>query len=242
MKKPIPNQAFILAAGMGSRLRPYTDDRPKPMVEIMDKPLLGHIIDHLKADDITDITINTHYRGQQIADYAKTRSDVQITLSPEEELLNTGGGIKKQISHFNGPFFAINGDAYWENPTDGPSIFSQLAAQWDAGKMDILLALQPVQRMALTQGVGDYNWLPDGRIIRSLDQKGAYMFTSIRLQHPRIFEDTASGAFSYLDCMDKAQSQGRLYGMIFDGDWHHISTPADLDAVREAAAHKAQAG
>lgn len=230
----IPNQAFILAAGMGSRLRPYTDNLPKPMVEISNKPLLGYIFDHLKQAGINDIIVNTHYKPAAIQEYCADLTDIQITISHEEELLDTGGALARNIAHFNDSFFVINGDAFWEASPEGKGVLPEMAAAWDDEKMDILMLLQPVSSMELTQGIGDYNILPDGRAIRSLNKKGQYMFTSVRINHPRIFENAPVAAFSYLELMDKAQSQGRLYALIHKGDWHHISTPQDLETVQEA--------
>ena len=110
---------------------------------------------------------------------------------------------------------------------------------WDPDKMDILILLQPLEKMSLTHGVGDYDLDQDGRAIRSPDQKGSYMFTSMRINAPHIFNDAPDGAFSYLQLLDQAQTRGRLYGLVHDGNWHHISTPDDVKRVNDALkAHK----
>ncbi len=105
---------------------------------------------------------------------------------------------------------------------------------WNDNTMDILILLQPVSSMHLTQGIGDYDIDAQGRATRSLDKSGQYMFTSIRINHPRIFDNTPNGAFSYLQCLDTAQAKGRLHAIIHDNDWHHISTPKDLETVDAA--------
>ena len=97
--------------------------------------------------------------------------------------------------------------------------------------MDILIVLQPVETMKLTEGVGDYDIDENGRAIRSKDKSGAYMFTSLRINAPHIFDNAPQGAFSYLQLLDEAQARGRLYALVNDGMFHHISTPADLEAV-----------
>jgi MurNAc alpha-1-phosphate uridylyltransferase len=99
--------------------------------------------------------------------------------------------------------------------------------------MDVLLLLQPVDQMELTHGVGDYDIDASGHIIRTSDKSGSHMFTGIRIVHPRIFDNTPEGAFSFLQCMDKAQQQSKLHGISYDGQWHHISTPEDLQSVNE---------
>ncbi len=221
------DKAFILAAGLGTRLRPYTDTMPKPLVEIAGQSLLERSLDQLGEIGVKHCTINTHYMGDQIAARLHTRTTPQITLSHEGQLLDTGGGIKKCLENFNNePFIVINGDSFCEtNP------LQTLMNAWDADKMDILLLLQPVNAMQLTEGVGDYDITPDGHAIRSRDKSGTHMFTSIRINHPRIFEGTPDDAFSYRDLMDKAEAEGRLYALEHKGHWHHISTPDDLERV-----------
>lgn len=230
----IPHKAFILAAGKGTRMRPLTDTYPKPMVVVAGRSLIDRTFDSLVREDVTDITVNLHHLGDVLKNHLTARRDVRIRFSEESQLLDTGGGIKKALADFGDqPFFVISGDSLW---TDGPGepALRRLAAAWDAEKMDILLLVQPVNTMVLTKGVGDYDIMPDGQAVRSLGQTGTYMFTSIRINSPRIFESTPDNAFSYLDLMDRAQAAGRLYALVHDGDWHHISTPQDLAAVNAA--------
>ncbi|MGB1076675.1 MAG: nucleotidyltransferase family protein [Bdellovibrionales bacterium] len=225
--------AFILCAGMGKRLRPYTDTMPKPMVTVHGKPIIDHTLDKLVAAGIKNATINLHYLGDVLKKHVENRDDITITFSEETDLLETGGGLKHALHTMpeNEPFFIINGDAFWtENETN---IFTQLSQNWSDDNMDILLALQPVEKMILTKGVGDYT-MKNGKATRSLSQDGDLMFAGIRLCHPRVFEDSPEGAFSFLELMDKADKRGRLYGTPFQGDWHHISTPEELDRVNEA--------
>lgn len=234
----ISNKAFILAAGMGSRLRPYTDDRPKPMVEVRGQPLIRHLLDRFKEAGLHDVRVNMHYQADILHGYLQKIEDMNITTVYESRLLDTGGSLAHNIDYFaEKPHFVVNGDAFWEDNGEKSAI-DQLFGAWHADKMDILLLLQPVDRMVLTQGVGDYNMDETGRLTRTPDKTGAYMFTSLRVHHPRIFEGCPSEPFSYLTLMDEAQSKGRLYGVVYDGDWHHISTPEDLDAVNKAGAHE----
>lgn len=222
-----------MAAGFGSRLRPLTLHTPKPLVQIGGRSLLDYIVDHLQAAGVRDIVLNAHYLHEKIVAYARTRTDVDLSVSVEEVLLDTGGGLRKMIDHFGDkPFYVVNGDAFWEDSS--ASLLDGMAERWDAARMDILIALQPVETMRLTQGVGDYFIDADGRARRALDKLGTHMFTSIRINHPRIFDGSPAGAFSYLDLLDQAQERGRLYAYVHQGHWHHISTPADLQAVEKA--------
>ena len=227
-----PESAFILAAGKGTRLRPHTNDKPKPMVVVHNKPIIEHIIDKLSNANIQNITINTSYLGHLIESYFTAHKKINLNFSHEDQLLETGGGVKKALSTMkNKPFYIINGDAYWIDKTRDNTALQLLENNWNANKMDILLLLQPVTKMSATKGVGDYHMNEDGQLKRSLDLTGNYMFTGIRITSPNVFDNTPDGAFSFLECMDTAQENGRLYGVNYQGAWHHISTPNDLNAV-----------
>lgn len=233
----MPNHAFILAAGKGTRLRPYTDDIPKPMVPVNGQPILEYTLEKLKKVGIENITINVNYLGDRIKEYVSNYDGINITISTEDELLDTGGGVKKALSTMGGePFFLINGDALWtdKNPKDGA--LERLAQAWNPRDMDILLLLQSVKAMTLTQGVGDYDLNTDKQAVRSLNKTGTYMFGGIRIVTPDIFKKSPEGAFSFLNLMDEAQATNRLHGLSHEGEWHHISTPQDLEQVNAAMA------
>lgn len=230
----IPESAFILAAGLGTRLKPYTDTMPKPMVPVNGQPIIGHILDSLVKAGVKTAVVNLHHKADILREYLKTRHDIKIRESYEEELLETGGGTKKALPLIGEkPFYMINGDAFCLDGPSGPAL-ANLARNFDEDRMDILLLLEPVSRMILTQGVGDYDISPDHRPIRRKDRQGEYMFAGIRICHSRIFKNLPEGAFPFLPLMDKAEQEGRLYAHIHDGDWHHISTPDDLDRVNKA--------
>jgi MurNAc alpha-1-phosphate uridylyltransferase len=236
MTANIDDTAFILAAGFGKRLRPYTEDKPKPMVAVGGVPMIDQALDKLAEAGISKCVVNTHYKAEILQDHLEQRDgNPQTIISHEPEILDTGGGIANGLSHFAAPFFVVSGDSVWEDAAHKPAL-EQMKDVWDAEKMDILLLLQPIETMTLTHGVGDYDLDTQGRATRSKSQNGAYMWTSIRINAPKIFKNTPKGPFSYLELLDEAQQQGRLYGIVHDGIWHHISTPEDLEAVN---GHKA---
>ena len=154
-----PDHAFILAAGKGTRLRPYTDDTPKPMVCVNDRPILDYTLEKLKSAGVKHVTINTNYLGDRIKNYTDTYQGLDITLSPEDKHLETGGGVKYALHTMKEkPFYLINGDALWsEREGESETTLDRLAQAWDPSKMDILLLLQPIDKMSLTGGVGDYD-------------------------------------------------------------------------------------
>lgn len=236
-----PNKAFILAAGRGERLRPYTDQCPKPMVTVAGRSLIWRILDQLAEDYVNEVVVNLHYKAdllrEHLEDYCLNQPGgrgLHLHFSHEESLLDTGGGIKKMLPVFgDDPFYVIAGDALWSDPPLEGAL-ARLARLWDGEAMDILTLMQPLSRMVLTEGAGDYDLLPNGRVRRSKNKTGAFMWTNIRLNHPRIFRDAPEGAFSFLDLMDRAEAQGRFFALEHEGDWHHISRPADLESVRRA--------
>lgn len=105
---------MIFAAGVGSRLKPFTDTKPKALIEVNGKPLLAHAIEYLIGYGITELVINIHHFGQQIVEFCNSNNfDVRITFSDEtNELLNTGGGLKKASNFFSGtdPIIVLNAD------------------------------------------------------------------------------------------------------------------------------------
>jgi NDP-sugar pyrophosphorylase family protein len=106
-------KAMIFAAGLGTRLKPLTDHMPKALVPVAGKPMLEHIIDKLKAAGFDEIVINVHHFAQQIIDFVKAKDNfgIQIWISDEtEELLDTGGGIKKASHFIDEPFLVHNAD------------------------------------------------------------------------------------------------------------------------------------
>lgn len=229
------DNAFILAAGKGTRLRPHTNHMPKPLVPVNGRPILDYILEKLVNEGIKQVTVNHNYLGDMIVDFCQKRQDIKITLSEENEHLETGGGVKKALHTMNNdPFYLINGDALWQNKCNNHSTLRQLAEKWDSNTMDILLLLQPKDKMKLTVGVGDYDIMPDGKAMRSKNKDGSYMFTGIRVVHPRVFDKSPEGSFSFLALMDQAQENGKLYALVHDGEWHHISTPDDLESVDRA--------
>lgn len=228
-----PDKAFILAAGKGTRLRPHTDTMPKPMVPVGGRSIIGRTIEKLGAEGVADIVVNLHHLPGVLEDHLKEITRPRIIFSREDALLDTGGGLKHALHQFGeAPFYIINGDALWDEGAR-PAL-SRLSSAWNEDAMDILLLLAPRGTMTLTEFVGDYHLLPDGRVTRAQDKGGDHMFAGVRIAHPRIFQGAPDGAFSFLQLMDEAEARGRLYGIAHDAEWYHISTPKDLDAVDAA--------
>lgn len=239
-----PSHAMVLAAGLGLRLRPLTETTPKPLVAVAGRTLLDRALDRLAAVGVDDAVVNVHYLAHMIEAHLADRTVPRITLSREDdELLETGGGVKKALPLLGGgPFFVVNADIAWE---DGATpALRRLADGWDDASMDALLLLHPVEMATGYDGLGDYAADRKGALRRRGDEPAApYVFTGIQLLHPRLFHGAPSGPFSLARLYDRAQEAGRLFGLVHDGDWHHIGTMAGLEiAERRLQATSAGGG
>ena len=112
----MPLQALILAGGLGKRLQPVVNDRPKPMANVGDKPFLEYQLEWLKRQDIDRLILCVGYRHQQIRDYFGDgeRWGLHIAYSVEEELMGTGGAIRRAEQYIQGPFLVLNGDTFFD--------------------------------------------------------------------------------------------------------------------------------
>jgi len=233
-----PKQAMVLAAGLGLRMRPITDHTPKPLVKVADRTLLDHCLDRLKDAGVEKVVVNTHHLADQVADHLKFRRDLQIVVSHEAELLETGGGVKKALAHFGGqPFYVANADVLWLNgPTDA---LNRLAMEWRSDDMDALLLLHSTVEAYGYSGPGDFLVDPLGKLTRRPEREVApYVFTGVEILNPRALEGTPDGAFSLNVVFDRAVEAGRLYGIVHDGEWFDIGTPHGLDQAETYMAQR----
>lgn len=226
MTNPPITTAMLFAAGFGERMRPLTNDKPKPLIPINGKTILDHNLDHLAQDGITQVVINTHYKAEQIHGHVKNRTSPTITISHEkEQILETAGGIIYALPHLgNNPFFVINGDIIWIDHKT--SALARMAEFFDEKKMDILMLLHPKDKAIGYDGKGDFHYHPDTHTItRPTDNSGAdYIFTGIQIIHPRVFEGLECKPFS-LRKIYFNQTTTRIHALIHEGDWLHIGTP-----------------
>ena len=233
----VPGKAMVLAAGLGTRMRPLTDTLPKPLVRVDGRALIDHMIDRLEEAGIAEIIVNLHHLGDQIETHLKGRTASAIRFIQEDERLETGGGVKNALTMFDGaPFVVANADALLLN---GPHpILPRLAAGWDDDKMDGILLLHSTVEAFGYDGQGDFCADPDGRLSRRPEAEvSPWLFTGVQILHPRLFKNSPDGAFSLNNLYDKAIEDGRLYGVIHDGEWFHVGTE---DALAEAEAYMSE--
>jgi N-acetyl-alpha-D-muramate 1-phosphate uridylyltransferase len=219
---------MVLAAGLGTRMRPITLTRPKPLVEVAGKTLLDHTLDRVSEAGIASVVVNTHYLASMVADHVADRSDLSVTVSHEPDLLETGGGVRKALPLLgSGPFLVANADILWfdgERPT-----VARLRDGWDGDVMDALLLVVPIERAVGYSGRGDFHLDAAGRLARRCpDGTAPYVFAGVHLVNPELFTGTPDGPFSANLVWDRALRAGRLHGIVHDGPWYHVGTP---DAV-----------
>lgn len=243
LKSATPQAAMILAAGKGTRMRPITDKIPKPLVEVGGMTLLDRILDHVERAGIGHVVVNAFHLGKKMAAHLEKRKEPPVKVLFEEDLLDTGGGVRNALGELGPgemgqgemakkPFFVINGDVLW---SDGPQgTLNRLAAAWNPKRMDALLLLQPVVCAEGYGGRGDYFMDPLGLLHRRGEKETApFVFAGVQILHPRLFADTPEGLFSLNLLYDRAQESGRLYGISHGGEWFHIGTLETLEETRE---------
>jgi MurNAc alpha-1-phosphate uridylyltransferase len=228
------SHAMVLAAGLGLRMRPLTGNTAKPLLLLQGRSLLDRALDRLEEVGVTDVVVNAHWQAAKVAAAVATRQAPRITLQREEVLLETGGGVTRALPLLGpGPFAVVNGDSVW---LDGPSpALSRLAAAFDPERMDGLLLLVRSAQVEGEVGRGDFLLDPLGRLRRPKEREMApYVFAGVQILAPGLFQDAPEGLFSLNRLYDRAIAAGRLFALVHDGVWFHLSTPPDLERAEAA--------
>jgi MurNAc alpha-1-phosphate uridylyltransferase len=232
----MPTKAILLAAGLGTRMRPLTDHTPKPLIAVDGVPLIDRILGWFSASGVNDIVVNSHYKAEMLESHLKRKNLPVIHISHEPDLLETGGGIKKALPLLGqAPFFSANSDTLC---IDGKKpALHRLSEAW-GNHMDALLLLHPTEKAVGYEGKGDFYLLPDGRLRRRTTEDHApFVFTGVQLLHPRLFEAAPEGAFSmnllYNRDISQDGSLQRIYGLPHDGSWLHVGDPKGLKLAED---------
>ena len=229
--------AMVLAAGLGTRMRPITETMPKALIEVAGKPIVDHAIDRLVAAGVTRVVVNLHHKGDMLAAHLEARRDVEIVLSEEPELLETGGGILNALPHLGESFFVVLGDVFWLDAR--VSALTRLAGTFDPARMDGLLLLQRTVTAVGLDGPGDFIADPLGRLRWRLETEIApHFFAGVQLLHRRILDGATPGNFSLRPYWTRAIEAERLFGIVHDGEWFHIGTPQGLARVERRLAER----
>ncbi|WP_419759459.1 nucleotidyltransferase family protein [Acidisoma sp.] len=229
--QPRPRSAMILAAGLGTRMRPLTADTAKPMLALQGRPLLDHALDRLAEAGVEQVVVNTHWQAEKVEAHLKARpTGPRIVVQREEMLLNTGGAVAAALSAGllgEAPFFVVNGDAFW---LDGPTLaLTRLAGAMAIEGADAVLLLHRGAQVVSDVGAGDFavdEWGVPRRPHEN--EQVPYVFAGVQVLSPRLFEGAPPAPFSMNVLWDRAIAAGRLRAIVHDGIWFHLSTPPDL--------------
>lgn len=227
---PRLDTAMVMAAGLGKRMRPLTATRPKPLVEVAGRSLLDRNLDRLRSAGVKRAVVNVHYLADALEAHLKNKvTDIEVIVSDERELLlETGGGLIHALPSIpQDPFLCVNSDNLWiDGPTDAIRLLEQ---RWNPAEMDALLLLVPLARANCHGGQGDFHMDPDGRItsFRKRGKVAPFVFTGVQiLSHHMLRDPPQQSAFSTRFFWERAVAEGRLFGLVHQGLWFDVGTPA----------------
>lgn len=230
MSIAVPNTAMVLAAGLGTRMRPLTETMPKPLIEVRGKALVDRLLDPLSAAGVSRIVVNVHWFADMIEAHLAGRRDFDIQISDErDQVLETGGGLAKAAPLLgNDPVFVVNTDAFWGTGTPAP--FLSLAEAYDPERMDELLLLADTQRSLGYGGAGDFFRDQEGRLSRRGQAPSApWAYAGVRILMPQAFAALPAEPFSVAwRVWGPLVESGRLHGLPLDDFWLHVGDPQAL--------------
>lgn len=225
-------QVFILAAGRGERMRPLTDQTPKPLIKIQNSTMMDLIIQKLNQfSEIKKIIVNSYYLSEQIENHLQLLNNPKIVVSHENQKLETGGGILNALNLIdkNKPLLVINSDIVWK---DNPEIsdLKLLSDNFNSDEADILLGLIKKSEFWGYEGNGDFAFdEKTGIISRPQNHQNLnYVFSGIQIINPKIFENSPPIPFSMNYFYQKSQDENgvlqKISGIKLQGRYFHIGT------------------
>lgn len=225
-----PRTAMVLAAGLGTRMRPLTDDRPKALVEVGGRALVDHVLDRLADAGVERAVVNVHWFADRLEAHLRARAHgPEIVVSDERaELLETGGGLKKARPLLgDDPVFVANIDSVWIDRGDA---LAELIRLWDPTRMDAALLLARREGSIGFEGNGDFFLAEDGRLTFRGDAASApFAYMGVHITRPGYADAGPDGPFSLSPLWRASAAAGRLYGCVLDGDWMHVGDPQARD-------------
>lgn len=232
-----PTQAMVLAAGLGTRMRHLTEHQPKPLVKVAGKTLIDHVLDALEGAGVTHAVVNAHYKAEMLIEHLEKRTSPRITISDErEELMDTGGGVKKALPLLaDAPFFTYNSDFIWSEA--GTPALTRLAEAFDPARMSSLMLLSPMEKTTGFEGPGDFFMDEEGRLTRrGSAARAPFAWMGVQVLTKAAYVDTPDGPFSNNLIWDQMIPQGRLFGLAHEGLGFHVGSPEGVTEAEEAIA------
>ncbi|GAB5456761.1 MAG: nucleotidyltransferase family protein [Henriciella sp.] len=225
----MPHTAMVLAAGLGTRMRPLTDDTAKPLLEVAGRSMIDRLLDNLVSAGVQRAIVNVHWCADQVETHLKTRQDLEIVISDERDaVLETGGGLAKARPLLgDDPIFVVNTDAFWE-PTSAKPL-QKLAEGFDKELMDEVLLLADTKRCLGFPGAGDFFLEETGAIKRRGDAASApWAYAGLRILKPQLYDGAAVEPFSANRIWNDLLPKGRVHGVPLDRFWLHVGDPQAL--------------
>ena len=233
---------MVMAAGHGTRMRPLTNDRSKAMVEVAGRPLIDHMLARLADAGVRRVVVNVHAHADHLEAHLKSRtSGPEIIISDErDELLETGGGVVKAL-HLLGrnPILICNIDAIW---WPFAPVLEHLMGHWNPQVMDELLLCARADWSLGYSGVGDFDVLAGGRLMRRQGDTARHIYAGVQIFKPALAQSFRLEPFSRNKIWDATLKRLRLFGVELPGYWMHVGDPRALvaaQAVLEQAANGA---
>ena len=225
----MPDVAMVFAAGLGTRMRPITATKPKPLIEVAGRTLIDHGLDRFARAGVKKAVVNVHWLPDQIEAHLAGRTSPEIVISDERALLlDQGGGIKKALPSIGGkPFFVGNTDAFW---IEGPrSNLRRLADAFDPERMDIVLLVAAAAGAVGVDWPGDFTMTREGRLQpREARRVAPFVYTGVGILKPELFADVEEDVFRLAPFFWSAAEKGRLFGVRLDGLWLHVGRPETI--------------
>ena len=224
-----PCTAMLLAAGLGTRMRPLTEHTAKPLLPLGGRTLLDHALDRLAAAGVARVVVNAHWHADIVAGHLADRTGGPETiLRREDALLDTGGAVAAALDLLGPEPFYRRQRRHVLARRPAP----RRCRGWQArglGSLDAVLLVHRTFQVHSETGAGDFAVDPLGRARRRKPREIVpYIYAGIQLVSPALFVDAPAGAFSSNLLWDRAIAQDRLRAVVHDGLWFHLSTPADL--------------
>ena len=225
-------KAMVLAAGYGTRLKPLTEQMPKPLVPVAGRPMVEYALDRLLAYGIEEVVVNVSHHKEQLMDYLSKFKALSFKISEEAAPLETGGGLKQALPLVGiEPLFSINSDILWfdENET----ALERLAQNWDGSKMDFLLLAQSKSKAVGHDKGEDHLFVKRENTIDWNEQEAPYIVAGIGIFHPRVLLTAPNGKFSVKILWHQALAQNRLFCLPHNGQWLQTGTIDDIKKAEE---------
>ncbi|MGY3438517.1 MULTISPECIES: nucleotidyltransferase family protein [unclassified Marinovum] len=222
-----PQAALLFAAGLGTRMRPLTDDRPKPLIEVGGRTLIDHALDLVAPLGLPRVVANAHYHAEMMAAHLAGRG---VTISEEQpQVLETGGGLKQALPLLGtGPVFTLNTDAVWH----GPNPLTALRKAWNPEVMDALLLCIPLENAHGHKGRGDFLLDAEGRLSRG----PGLVYSGLQIVKTEGLATIEKSAFSMWDLWHPMLAAGRMFGLPYGGHWCDVGYPEAIGIAEDMLA------